>query len=227
MDVQLDIEHTYVGDLKIILNHVDSGITITLIDRPGEPASMYGCRGDDIDATIDDYGPDGDAETICNDSPAISGRVRGGDPPNASLLAAFNGESLSGNWKMTVSDHAEDDVGQWNHWCLAPNRCMGATSDVTGLDISYSGNNATLSWADAGASQYKVYRSTDPYFTPDDATNLLGTAHATSYADSDGVGDAAANYYYKVIGVDACPPTDSNYTERVGEFDFPLTPGTH
>jgi subtilisin-like proprotein convertase family protein len=227
LDVQLDIEHTYVGDLLITLEHLDTGATVTLIDRPGVPDSTYGCSGDDIDATIDDYGPDGDAENMCDDQPAISGRVRGGDPPSSTLLTAFEGESLSGNWKVTVSDHAGQDDGVLNQWCLAPNRCMGTTSDVTGLSISYSGNDAILSWADTGASQYNVYRSTDPYFTPDDATNLRGTTDSASYTDSGSVGDAGTNYYYKVRGIDTCPPTDANYTQRVGEFDFTLVSRTN
>ncbi len=225
IDVQLDISHSFVGDLIVTLEHVDTGTTVTLIDRPGVPDSTYGCSGNDINATIDDYGPDGDAETMCNNTPAISGRVRGGDPPSSTLLAAFNGETLSGDWKLTVSDHVGDDTGQLNQWCLAPNRCMGATSDVTDLSISHSGDNAILAWADTGASEYKIYRSTDPYFTPDDATNYLATVNTAQYTDANSVGDSSVNYYYKVRGVDTCPPAASSYTERVGEFDFALTPG--
>lgn len=227
LDVQLDISHTYVGDLVVTLEHVDTGTTATLIDRPGVPDSTYGCSGNDIDATIDDYGPDGDAETMCNDNPAISGRVRGGDPPSSILLAAFNGEALSGDWKLTVSDHAGQDLGQLNQWCLAPNRCVGTTSDVSGLSISHSGNDAILTWTDTGATEYKVYRSTDPYFTPDDAANYLATVNAAQYTDTNSVGDSSVNYYYKVRGTDACPPADPDYAERVGEFDFTLTPGVN
>ncbi|HHB90955.1 MAG TPA: hypothetical protein ENK60_06565 [Anaerolineae bacterium] len=227
LDIQLDISHTYVGDLMVTLEHVDTGTTVTLIDRPGVPDSTYGCSGDNIDATIDDYGPDGDAETMCNNNPAISGRVRGGDPPSSTLLAAFNGESLAGDWIITVSDHAGADTGTLNQWCLVPNRCMGTTSDVPGLSVSHTGTDAILSWSHTGATEYRIYRSTDPYFTPDDATNLYDTTTTNTYTDAGAVGDATTNYYYKVRGVDSCPPTDPNYTERVGEFDFDLVPGTN
>jgi hypothetical protein len=104
---------------------------------------------------------------------------------------------------------------------------MGTTSDVTGLSISYSGNDAILSWADTGASRYNIYRSTDPYFTPDDATNYLSSSATNSFTDSGAAGDASKNYYYKVLGVDICPPADPNYTQRVGEFDFTLVSGTN
>ena len=226
LDIKLDISHTYVGDLIITLEHIDTSTSVTLIDRPGAPASDYGCNGSDIDATIDDYGPDGDAETMCNAHPGISGRVRGGDPPSSTLLAAFNGETLSGDWKITVSDHAEEDVGQLNQWCLAPNRCMGTTSDVTDLAITYSGNDVILSWKDAGASQYYIYRSTAPYFTPDDATNLLDVTDTASYTDGNAMG-GLVNYYYKVIGSDTCPPSEPDYAERVGKFEFPMVPGVN
>ncbi len=106
------------------------------------------------------------------------------------------------------------------------NCCGGSISDVDGLSNSKSGNDVIIAWADAaGASGYKIYRSTEPYFTPDDAANYMDTVIATTYTDSNAVGDSGINYYYKVRGVDACPPADANYTQRVGEFDFSLTPG--
>ena len=108
------------------------------------------------------------------------------------------------------------------------NCCTGSVSDVEGLSDSKSGNDVVISWTDAAnAAEYKIYRSTDPYFTPDDATNLLATVTTASYTDQNAAGDASINYYYKVRGVDACAPTDPNYVERVGEFDFTLIPGAN
>ncbi len=225
LDIQIDITHTFIGDVIVTLEHLDTGTTVTLIDRPGLTDSGYGCSGNDIDAVIDDYGPDGDAETICNSNPAISGRVRGGDPPSSTLLAAYNNETLAGDWKMTVSDNAGDDTGKLNRWCLAPNRCMGTTSDVTDLSITYSGNDAILSWKDTGASQYKVYRATEPYFTPDDNANLLAAITAASHTDANRLGDPSTNYFYRVLGVDTCPPQNADHTQRLGEFDFALSAG--
>jgi hypothetical protein len=80
--------------------------------------------------------------------------------------------------------------------------------------------------AAAGASEYKVYRSTDPYFTPDDATNHLATVTDVTYTDGGVMGDGT-DYYYKVLGVDSCPPANADYVKRVGEFDFTLVPGTN
>jgi hypothetical protein len=120
------------------------------------------------------------------------------------------------NWQTRVASFKFD------------NCCNGQTSDVEGLTISQSGNNVVLSWSDAGATEYKIYRASDnPYFTPNDATNLVATVTTPSYTDQNVIGDASANYTYKVRGVDSCAPSTPNYTERVGEFDFTLVPGSN
>ncbi len=129
LDVYIDTDHTWVGDLIYTLKHVESGTEVTLIDRPGIPSSNTGCSGSNIDATIDDEGTDGSAENMCDDSPAIHGNVVGGDPSNSSLLAAFDGESFNGNWTLTVSDNASQDVGTLKEWCLLP------TGDFENPDI--------------------------------------------------------------------------------------------
>jgi hypothetical protein len=107
------------------------------------------------------------------------------------------------------------------------NCCGGSVSDVDGLSNSQSGNDVVISWTAAvGATEYKVYRSTDPYFTPDDATNLLVTVTDATYTDGGVMGDGT-DYYYKVLGVDSCPPASPDYIKRVGEFDFTLVPGSN
>jgi hypothetical protein len=109
------------------------------------------------------------------------------------------------------------------------NCCGGQISDVDGLSVSKSGNDVILNWLDApGVTEYRIYRAEDdPYFTPDDATNYLSSSATNSFTDSGAAGDASKNYYYKVLGVDICPPADPNYTQRVGEFDFTLVPGSN
>ena len=121
LDVYIDTDHTWVGDLIYTLKHVNSGTEVTLINRPGYSGTGFGCSGDDIDATIDDEGTAGNAENMCDNSPAIHDDVVGGDPPNNSLLSAFNGESFAGNWTLSVSDNQGGDVGVLKEWCLVPN----------------------------------------------------------------------------------------------------------
>ena len=231
LNVSLNIPHTLVGDLIVTLTHIDTGTSATLLDRPGTTNPTFfdrGCQGDNVDATIDDEGADGNAESMCDNNPAIHGNVVGGDPATSSLLAAFDGESFGGDWQLTVSDNARGETGTLDQWCLEPVlNCAGQTNEVTGLAIASSGSNVELSWTDTNASSYKVYRAADdPYFTPDDATNLLATVSTPSYTDNNALGSAGSNYYYKVLGVDNCPPPTGAIT-RVAEFDFDLTPGTN
>ena len=116
VDVRIVADHTWVGDLIFSLEHV-GGTTVTLIDRPGVPLlSPVGCGEDDVDVVVDDQGT-GDIESQCDIGPAISGRRVGGDPP-AAVLAAYRGESFSGDWQLTVSDNAEQDTGALVSWCL-------------------------------------------------------------------------------------------------------------
>ncbi|MBX3056097.1 MAG: hypothetical protein KF770_06445 [Anaerolineae bacterium] len=118
VDIYVKATHTWVGDLRFAVSH--NATNATIIDRPGVPASTFGCSGDNYDVTVNDEGPDGNIETQCATNPAISGDRVGGDPPNSSLLAAYDGMDISGDWTITVSDHAGSDIGTLVEWCVVP-----------------------------------------------------------------------------------------------------------
>ena len=108
LDVEIRMTHTYIGDLRFSLRHVDTGTDVLLIDRP------FSCSGNDIDAVLNDEAA----------SPVDNGCVSGAVPtlsgpfiPEAAL-SAFDGEDLSGTWEMTVSDNAGVDTGTLDEWCL-------------------------------------------------------------------------------------------------------------
>ncbi|HUI26905.1 MAG TPA: hypothetical protein VL403_12545, partial [Candidatus Kryptonia bacterium] len=54
LNVRLDVTHSFVGDLKVSLTHVETGTSVVLLDRPGIPASVDGCGRDDISCAFDD-----------------------------------------------------------------------------------------------------------------------------------------------------------------------------
>jgi len=54
MDFQLEINHTWVGDLEATLTSPDGTTTIDLMDRPGFPAGFFGCANDNLNVTFDD-----------------------------------------------------------------------------------------------------------------------------------------------------------------------------
>lgn len=94
----------------------------------------------------------------------------------------------------------------------------------TAVTITKSGNNAVLTWGDVpGATQYRVHRSTQAYFTPVHATALV-TQTALTYTDLNAIGNPAVNYFYGVTALDA-QGRETDLVNRVGEFDFALLPG--
>jgi hypothetical protein len=118
LNTSLQLTHTWVGDVTITLTHDDTGTSATYFNRPGYTGSGFGCSGDDADVTADDQGPDTPIETQCANLPAISGDAVGGDPPDATMLAAFNGEDLSGSWTLFATDSAGGDTGTVDTWCI-------------------------------------------------------------------------------------------------------------
>jgi len=95
------------------LTHQNTGTAVTIIDRPGVPASTYGCSGDNILATLDDEAalP---VENQCSGTPTINGTFS----PNGAL-SAFDGESSSGTWVLTVTDnYTSADAGTLNNWSI-------------------------------------------------------------------------------------------------------------
>ena len=110
VNVELDVTHTWVGDLVVNLEH--AGTDIDIVDRPGRVSSGFGCSGDNADVTLDDEGPSL-VEDQCDNLPALSGNRR---PNNA--LSAFDGMSMTGAWNLTVSDRAGADTGTFDQWCL-------------------------------------------------------------------------------------------------------------
>ena len=102
--IDLDIAHTWVGDLIVTVT-APSGASVELLNRPG-----FDCSGDDITATFDDAsGIAGNDE--CSDLPAIGGTVA---PFEA--LSSFIGESINGEWVICISDNVGADAGNLISW---------------------------------------------------------------------------------------------------------------
>jgi primary-amine oxidase len=112
LDVSLDATHTWVGDLSFTLTHDGTGTSSTIVDRPGIPGSDFGCGEDNIDAILDDEATSA-VENECSVPTAIAGTFS----PNQ-LLGLFNGENITGDWTLTISDNAPQDTGTLNEFCL-------------------------------------------------------------------------------------------------------------
>jgi subtilisin-like proprotein convertase family protein len=104
LDICVNIDHTRVGDLFVELEHMTTGTTVTLLDRPGVPAiDEFGCQGDDIRVYLDDEALTS-VENQCGlGTPSIQGAFK----PNSPLIA-FDGESIVGQWQLRIFDKAGD-----------------------------------------------------------------------------------------------------------------------
>jgi len=124
--VSVDIGHTYVGDLQVALRHVQTGTEVTLINTPlVSPSAPNSCSGALLDITFDDSAG-ADAEYSCTDGarPAYPWRAsyRPYEP-----LSAFNGESVQGDWTLSIDDVGPGDAGVLHAWCIgfATDRIFG------------------------------------------------------------------------------------------------------
>ncbi|PCJ28545.1 MAG: hypothetical protein COA97_00960 [Flavobacteriales bacterium] len=132
----LMLTHTWVGDIAATLTS-PLGTTIQLFDGPGIPASTYGCAGDDLDVSFSDAAAStsNDFENMCNNAPAINGAFQ----PMAAF-SAFNGESITGTWTLTILDsYTALDDGVLNAWslelCINP-LPTGVSSNALNSEIS-------------------------------------------------------------------------------------------
>jgi uncharacterized repeat protein (TIGR01451 family) len=112
LQVRIGATHTWVGDLIFTLTS-PGGTTITLLDRPGVPATTFGCNNEDVAVTFQDGAAD--PESIC-------GPVNTPWPVTlaapVSALSAVNGQSGNGNWTLSVVDAGPGDTGTVTDWEL-------------------------------------------------------------------------------------------------------------
>lgn len=132
LDVVITTTHTWVGDLVFTLTHVDTGSASTVIDRPGVPASTWGCDNSNIAARLSDEA----SLPVENQCAATTPTINGTFIPN-NTLSVFDGQSLAGTWQLNASDRATPDPGTLTGWCLVATTTAPTTADFSDLDNSY------------------------------------------------------------------------------------------
>ncbi|MDP7009050.1 MAG: proprotein convertase P-domain-containing protein [Phycisphaerales bacterium] len=90
VDIELDLTHTYIGDLEVDVTSPE-GTTVRLHDRSGG-------GDDDLHMYYDEQGGD--------------------IPEGPGSLADWEGEIVTGTWRMDVTDNAGADTGTLDHWAL-------------------------------------------------------------------------------------------------------------
>jgi subtilisin-like proprotein convertase family protein len=170
--VQMEILHTYIGDLQVVLT-APSGTTIILHQRTGGSA----------DNIIGTYG----------DQP--------GDLTPAEPLSRVTGESAEGVWKLDVEDFELPNNGSLEGWsieiCGYP---AEPTPELRFRDLAAKEGGVELRWWEyPGLWSYRIYRSTDPSTAAAFADVTSEDPVDTDGRFLDGSTDALV--YYLVTGV--------------------------
>lgn len=183
--VLLNVSHTWVGDVRLRLT-APNGTQITLMDRPGVPASTFGCDGDDLDFEII-RGTGNDVENVCSNAPAISGSYTAA---NGQDLNAINiaGGSPNGTWTLDAADFATPDPGTINSWSLIFSSGPVASFNAPSSICATSGNvsltplvtgTAGGTWSGAGVTGTTL-----------DPTGLTTTSITYTVTDGSGCTDS-------------------------------------
>ena len=117
--IDLGIQHTWIADLTVTIEHVETGTSAALFITP--------CNNEDnIIGTFDD------------DGGALPCPPNGGTFAPAEAFSIFNGEDLAGTWVLTVSDGANLDGGSLDTWTLE--LCGTVPSNATCDDMIMNGD---------------------------------------------------------------------------------------
>lgn len=113
----LNISHSFVGDLSATLTAPDGITVFSLFDRPGRTTTGFGCSQNNIFVTFDDNAPASaaDFENTCGSTINIA--INGNFQP-ITPFAALIGTNPNGTWILTVSDAAGGDGGNLLGWGL-------------------------------------------------------------------------------------------------------------
>lgn len=205
LNVTLNISQSYVGDLSASLTHAATGTEVDLLDRPGVPASTFGCSNDNVDAVFDDEGAAA-AEDACEASdPAIGGTLT-----PAGTLSDFDGESFAGDWTLTVTDSVTPDVGTLNSWCLDPatsgNAPVALSDGPGGVYVVDEGQGVTLSAAQLKSNDTDAEDGTPAGNVSLDGTDVNGAVvdngNQTFTFTHDGGETSSASFQYRVADSD-------------------------
>lgn len=116
LNVIVNLTHTYVGDLYVILTHLSTGAVDTIVGRPTGVGAA--CLQNNINAKFDDAA----FQTIVcgpNSSTDSSALAKGPYIPFRPL-SVFNGNVIGGKWELKVVDVVGGDNGKLLTWCLQP-----------------------------------------------------------------------------------------------------------
>lgn len=198
--VQLNILHSWQGDVTVTLSHDASGTSITLVNRPGNPQTTFGFSTDNygnnpssIPFVLDDTA----AQTYDTPATAVN-NVTGSwlpDDPSFQTLSIFNGLTANTTWTLTVADGAGGDTGTLVRWAI----CSDNTIATGALEGAGSASPSSLASGQDTTIQVQVTPGLAPPSTGITVTadlSLLGGSSSQSLTD---LGGNLFSYTHTVI----------------------------
>ncbi|MEM1321122.1 MAG: proprotein convertase P-domain-containing protein [Bacteroidota bacterium] len=202
VDIELDINHSWVGDLVVRLEH--GGTSIDLLTRPNAP--IQECDEADIQATFDD-GAALAAQLMC----ASSGSAINGNVIPHAPLSVFNNIDHGGTWTLSVVDQASDDIGVLNSWCIKTTSTTSALPiDLRSFNAQYLKKENTVELAWSTSSEVN-----NDYFVVEKSSDAR---HWKSIGKLNGRGNTSATSQYHLIDHNPLPGAVSYY--RLLQVDF-------
>lgn len=138
---------------------------------------------------------------------------------NTACVTAYEGDNACDSVDTLVEANA----------CPAPT----AVTDLTAA-INVNGTDIDLAWTGTGADEYLIHRESNDFYYNPNGGNQIGGTGSTTYTDSTAniIGDPTNNYGYTIVALNYCDAVGggggaaSGPSNRVGEFDFSIEPGT-
>jgi subtilisin-like proprotein convertase family protein len=159
IDVEVDLGHTYTGDLEIVLISPDRR-NVTLSRYHGGNENDYNRTVFDDDATISISDPSAEAP--------FRGRYRPEDP-----LSIFLGYNARGTWILVVSDNAGGDYGVLRGTTLHLTCRVGGNSNGGSGDDDNTTTNGRYRWTSSYAPRsIDDYRETEMGIDVNDACEI-------------------------------------------------------
>jgi len=146
--VKVGVSHTFLSDLKMDLRS-PLGTKLTLMNRPGFPATLYGDNSDLLSSypiefragaivSAEDMGKVlTAARVVCrDDGQCLYLPSPDGDAGSIAAFSGFAGQPSQGTWRLCVSDNYKNDVGTLQSVTLNLSCTVSATPDPNATPTS-------------------------------------------------------------------------------------------
>jgi len=202
LNINIELLHSWIGDLTVTLTHVNTGSSAILLNRIGG----VNCDANNVNITLDDDGAGGQVQGQCQNNLSSPPAYQPANP-----LAPFNGEAIAGVWRLTIVDGEPFDTGTLITWGLRAR----ITADVEGGPGPVDNDPPPTPQLDS-----------DGDGVPDSLDNCIDRAN-DDQADINvnGIGDACET----TVGLGPCPETlvvqASDTSGANVNFDLPVAAG--